>query len=93
VFCYVDDILVASETPEEHRSHQQRVFEKLQAAGIQINAAKCSFGLEEVNFLGYVISGHGIRPMEDKVTAIRQYKKPNNVLELRRFLGMLNYYR
>lgn len=93
VFCYVDDILIASETQEQHHMHLCLVFEKLQAAGIQVNAAKCNFGVREVNFLGYIVSEHGIRPTKDKVTAILQYKKPQCVQELRRFLGILNYYR
>jgi len=61
VFCYIDDILVASETPEQHRTHLRLVFEKLQEAGIIVNAAKCNFGTEEVNFLGYTISEAGIK--------------------------------
>jgi len=93
VFCYVDDILVASETQEQHETHLRLVFEKLQAAGIQVNAAKCNFGMREVNFLGYTVSEHGIRPTKDKVTAILQYKKPQCIQELRKFLGILNYYR
>lgn len=93
VFSYVDDILVASETQEQHRTHLQLVFEKLQAAGIQVNAAKCNFGVEEVNFLGFRISEHGIKPTKDKIMATLQYKKPQCILELRRFLEILNYYR
>jgi len=93
VFCYIDDILVASESPEQHRTHLRLVFEKLQEAGLIVNAAKCNFGTEEVNFLGYTISEAGIKPTQNKNKVMLHYKKPQNVIELRRFLGMLNYYR
>lgn len=93
VFCYVNDILVVSETQEQHRTHLRLIFKKLQTAGIQLNAAKCNFEIEEaLNFLGYFISEHGIKPTKDKVKAALQYKKSQCILELRRFLGILNYY-
>lgn len=57
VYCYVDDILVASETHEQHMQHLQEVFKRLQTAGVTVNASKCIFGEEQVDFLGYRISG------------------------------------
>ncbi|KMQ86113.1 gag-pol polyprotein [Lasius niger] len=93
VYCYVDDILIASETHEKHLQHLQDVFKRLQTAGVTVNASKCVFGEEQVDFLGYRISGQGIKPLPDKVEVITNYPKPKTIIELRRFLGMLNYYR
>lgn len=92
LFCYVDDILVASKIPEQHQTPLHFVFEKLQTVGSQINTAKC-FGVEEVNFLGYTISQQEVRTMKDKVMAVMQYKKPQNILdilELRRNAELLS---
>lgn len=55
-YCYVDDILIASKTHEQHQQHLQEVFSKLQTAGVTINVSKCIFGKEQVDFLGYQIS-------------------------------------
>lgn len=93
VYCYVDDILIASETHEHYLQHLQEVFKKLQTAGLTINVSKCNFGKEQVDFLGYQISRQGIKPLPDKVKAIVNYPKPKTIIELRRFIGMLNYYR
>ena len=93
VYCYIDDILVASETPEQHTEHLRIVFQRLLTAGVTVNAAKCTFGAKEIEFLGYLVSEQGIQPLPDKVRAILEYPKPKTVVELRRFLGMVNYYR
>lgn len=93
VFPYIDDILVASTSEEEHLDHLKRVFQRLVDYGLVINVAKCHFGKSEVKFLGYLVSASGIVPLPEKVEAIRQFPKPQNIRELRRFLGMLNFYR
>lgn len=92
-YCYVDDILVASGSSEEHLKHLKIIFERLQTAGITINASKCVFGEPQVRFLGYLVTPEGIKPLPDKVRAIMDYPKPKTVVDLRRFLGMINYYR
>lgn len=93
VYCYINNILVASETSEQHSEHLRTVFQRLLAAGVTINASKCNFGVEQVEFLGYLVSGQGIQPLPDKVKAILEIPKPKIIIELRRFLGMVNYYR
>lgn len=93
LFNYVDDVIIASENETQHKQHLEKVFERFNEYGITINFAKCSFGKEKLEFLGYEVSVEGIRPLEDKVTAIINYPKPQTVEELRRFLGMLNFYR
>ncbi|XP_049312212.1 uncharacterized protein LOC125778460 [Bactrocera dorsalis] len=93
VFCYLDDILIFSENEEEHHKHVQLVLQKLKEAKLCVNLSKCEFCVSELNFLGYHISAEGIQPPKERVEAICQYPKPNTIVELRRFLGMVNFYR
>ena len=93
VMVYIDDILVASSNPEQHKQHLRIVCERLKQYGLQLNLKKCVLGAAEVEFLGHLISSKGISPLPGKVQAIREFKKPGTVTELHRFLGMVNFYR
>lgn len=93
VYCYIDDIIIMSKSAEEHERHLREIFNRLRHYGLTINVSKCHFGQHEVQFLGYVINGSGCRPPTDRVTAIMNYTKPETICELRRFLGVINYYR
>nr|XP_049467041.1 uncharacterized protein LOC125908367 [Anopheles coluzzii] len=93
VFPYIDDIIVASKTPEEHREHLRLLFARLTQHGLSINLAKCEFAQPEISFLGHRVTSAGILPLEEKVDTIRQFPKPNTVMELKRFLAMINFYR
>lgn len=93
VFPYLDDILVASASEEEHRVHLRALFERLAQYGVVINVAKCCFGVSEVDFLGFTISSQGIRPPASRIEAIANFPQPGTVKQLRRFLGSLNFYR
>lgn len=92
VFAYIDDVLVASKTIEEHKLHLQAVFERFKQYGITINPDKCVFAADQLDFLGHRINSEGIRPLPDKTTAILDYPLPQSTRSLRRFLGMVNYY-
>eukprot|EP00804_Cyclotella_cryptica_P013932 CCRYP_002440-RA/>CCRYP_002440-RA protein AED:0.42 eAED:0.42 QI:61/-1/1/1/-1/0/1/0/106 len=70
-----------------------RVFVRLQDAGLTVNARKSSFCAVETEYLGYVLSRDGIKPQTKKVQAILALAPPQNVKQLRRFLGMVHYYR
>lgn len=93
VFVYIDDILVASKSAEEHVAHLEMVFERLFNYGLRINLDKCILGVEELPFLGFLVSKNGLKPLPDKVEPILTYNRPKTVKDLRRFLGLLNYYR
>merc|ERR1712212_1307899 len=93
VFTYIDDILVASKTKDAHLTDLQAVLERLSSNNLRVNPLKCQIGVEELNFLGHHISAKGIAPMEDKVNALTNYKRPEKLKGLRRFLGMANFYR
>lgn len=92
-YAYIDDLLVASNSEEEHVKHLEKLFQRLEAYGIKLNPAKCVFGAEQVKFLGYSVSKEGTQPLQEKIQAIREFKKPENIKQLRQFLGMINFYR
>ena len=94
-FCYVylDDILVFSNSPEEHMRHLKQIFDLLAENGLVVNRAKCVLGVAELDFLGFHVDKNGIVPLPDKVEAIRSTKAPTTIKELQRFLGMVGYYR
>ena len=92
-FVYIDDILVASETPEEHLEDLKRVFDILDDNGMVVNRSKCVLGQTSLEFLGYRVDQHGVSPLPERVEAIRKQTPPTTIKELQRFLGMVNYYR
>jgi cleavage and polyadenylation specificity factor subunit 1 len=92
-FAYIDDILVYSHSPEEHEQHLRTLFERLQTHGILLNPGKCVFRATQVTFLGYRISGEGSQPLPDRVADLQACPPPQTIRQLRRFLGMLNFYR
>ena len=92
-FVYLDDILIASATKEEHLEDLERVFKVLEENGLVVNRKKCILGASSVEFLGHLVDANGIQPLPEKVEAIRKTSPPTSIKELRRFLGMVNYYR
>ena len=93
VFVYIDDILVASETPEQHIEDLKKVFTILAENGLVVQRSKCVLGKSSLDFLGYKVDTTGISPLPERVEAIRAVPPPTNIKELQRFLGMINYYR
>ena len=92
-YAYLDDLLIASKNEAEHREHLRIVLERLHQNGITIiNASKSDFGQSKIKFIGHELSPTGIRPLTDKIEAILSYPLPQNVCDLRKFLGMLNFY-
>ncbi|GFV37638.1 retrovirus-related Pol polyprotein from transposon 17.6 [Trichonephila clavipes] len=81
------------ENAEEHRSHLRTIFQRLSSYGLKLNISKCVFGVTELIFLGHLITPDGIKPLPDKVQAVLDYKQPETVGSLRKFLGLLNFYR
>ncbi|UYV82299.1 hypothetical protein LAZ67_21001652 [Cordylochernes scorpioides] len=92
-FPYLDDILIASESEEEHQNHLKIVFERFSKYGLRINMEKSVFGVKEIEFLGYLITPEGFSPLPERVEVIQEYKLPTTIQELRAFLSMLNFYR
>lgn len=92
-YAYVDDILIFSRTMQEHKQHLEEIFERLQRHGILINVNKCVIARESLVFLGYSLSSKGVTPNPDKIESILKIKLPHDSKSLRRFLGIINFYR
>ena len=94
-FCYryIDDLLIASPSPEEHLQHLRAVLQRLEDQGILINVTKSKLGVSELEFLGYHVDASGIRPMDSKVQTIHDFPRPTSQRKLREFLGLVNFYR
>ena len=91
---YLDDLLcITKGNLKDHLEKLEKVFSKLQDAGLKINADKSKFCALETEYLGYILTRDGIKPQANKVQAILALNPPTNVKELRRFLGMVQYYR
>lgn len=93
VFVYLDDIVVVTETFEHHVQLLREIARRLRDANLSINLEKSQFGVPEIPFLGYLLSTQGLRANPEKTRPIIEYERPNTITKLRRFLGMVNYYR
>jgi len=91
---YIDDLLVLStSTLEDHLDKLEHVLQRLQEAGLKVNASKSFFAREELEYLGYWITQDGINPLSKKVEAINNIAPPTTRKQVRTFIGMVNYYR
>ena len=90
---YLDDIIIFSDTKEEHLKRLEAVFQKLFAAGLKLKPSKCFFFREEIEYLGHVVSGKGIATNPKKVEAVAKWPTPKTVYDVRSFLGFVGYYR
>jgi putative transposase len=93
VITYQDDILVHSQTHEHHLDELQKVFDRLRAHGLKLNVKKCFFAQTEVAYLGFTLTPNGILPGKDKSAAIKDFKPPATVRQVREFVGLCNYFR
>lgn len=93
VFCYLDDIVIATKTFDEHVILLNTILKKLTQANITVNFSKCSFFRNELKYLGYIIDEHGLHTGPDKVKAIHDIQTPKTSKEVKRFLGTASWYR
>jgi len=93
VFIYLDDILIASESEETHTADVSRVLAILAQNNLRLSLPKCEFFQKRLTFLGYSISRDGIAPPVERTKAISETLAPSTSTELRRFLGMINFFR
>jgi len=93
VFNFIDDILIYSKTVEEHIQHIKQVLTIFKEHKLKINIEKYHFMQTEVEVLGHKISTKGLSPQNSKIEAIKAWKEPTNVHELRSFIGAVGYYR
>ncbi|KAJ5413808.1 gag/polymerase/env polyprotein [Penicillium cosmopolitanum] len=90
---YVDDILIFSETIEEHVEHVRKVLQRLREAGLQASINKCEFHVQNTKFLGFIVSTDGIAVDPAKVAVIKNWEAPTTVRGVQSFLGFCNFYR
>ena len=93
VIVLIDDILVYSKDRESHDTHFRVVLETLRKEQLYAKLSKCEFSLNEVPFLGHIVSKEGIRVYLKKIEVVVEWKAPSNVTEVRSFLGLAGYYR
>jgi hypothetical protein len=92
IFVYLDNILVASATREEHLADLTMVFDRLEKHGLVVHPGKCVFGVTEVDFLGHHVTKEGMTPLASRVKAVREFPQPKTIKALQGFLGMVNFY-
>ena len=90
---YLDDIVVYSNTLQEHLEHLSETLSLMQTAGFRLNRKKCSLAAPEIRFLGFRINREGVAPEPEKVASIAKMPPPTNVKGVRRFLGMTGFFR
>lgn len=92
-YVYIDDVLIFSDTAEEHMRHISLIFGALYAANMKISDEKSHFFKSEIEFLGHIIKQNKITVDPEKITTIRDYEMPKTLKQLRSFLGLSGYYR
>jgi hypothetical protein len=98
---YLDDVLIYSDSEEDHVGHVNWIMQRLLEAGLYLKPEKCEFHKETVRYLGLIISTKGISMDEDKIETVRNWSREkktenrllNNLFEVQQFLGFCNYYR
>ena len=90
---FVDDILIYSQSEREHEDHLRIVLQLLRDHQLYAKFNKCEFWLNEVRFLGHVVSASGASVDLEKVEAVMSWERPKSVFEIRSFLGLVGYYR
>lgn len=90
---YLDDIIVYSNTFDEHIERLDRVFTRLREHGLKLKPEKCHFLRRKVTYVGHQISSDGVSTDPDKARAVSEWKPPTTIKELRSFLGFCSYYR
>jgi hypothetical protein len=93
VLTYIDDVLVHSQTHEQHLKHLAAAIDKIGTANLRLNPKKCVFRSDSVEYLGHTLSGDGVRPRQDKAKAMQSAQPLRSVKELRSFCGLANYFR
>jgi transposase InsO family protein len=90
---YLDDVIVFSETFEDHLSRLANVFDRFEKNGLKLKPSKCTFLKKSVKYLGHIVSSEGVSPDPSKISAVDSWPTPKTVKDLRSFLGLASYYR
>ena len=90
--CYLDDIIVTGKSDQEHLKNLTKVLARLQEYGLKVNKEKCTFFKDAVTYLGHVIDARGLHKLQDKVEAVVSAPAPENIQQLKAWLGLVQYY-
>jgi hypothetical protein len=93
VVVFIDDILIYSQSEEEHVNHLKMVLQRLREHQLYAKLSKCEFWINEVLFLGYIINKDGLVVDPKKVADILNWKAPTDARVIKSFIGMVGYYR
>lgn len=91
VFVFIDDILIFGRNEQIHQNNLSNVLKRLKHFDVLLNHQKCIFGVKEIEFLGFKLSENGLDITESKLKAVKQFRKPKDVSELRSFFGLVNF--
>jgi len=93
VAVFIDDILVETETKERHNEIVEEILKRLEENDLYIKPEKCVWKVQKIGFLGIVIGPNGIEIEKEKVDGVLSLPEPKNIKDVRKFLGLANYYR
>ncbi|XP_036815479.1 uncharacterized protein LOC118943635 [Oncorhynchus mykiss] len=91
--CILDDMIITGRTDKEHLANLEEVLKRLKEYGLQANLKKCEFFKDKIVFCGHEIDCNGLHKTQDKIEAVVQAPRPQNITEVRSFTGLINYYR
>ncbi|CAC5368427.1 unnamed protein product [Mytilus coruscus] len=86
-----DDIIVHGKSDKEHDHNLEQLLCRLEETGLPLNIEKCQFNMERIEFMGHILSEHGIGVSESKVQAVKEARKPKTVTEVKSFVGLVNF--
>jgi len=93
VATFVDNVLVGTETEEGHNEIVEEILRRLEKNNLYVKLEKCMWKVRSIGFLGVVIGPNGIEIEKEKVDGVLSWLEPKNVKDIRKFLGLANYYR
>jgi hypothetical protein len=95
IFCvvYLDDILIFSSNPQDHKRHVELVIERLRKYNLKIKLSKCKFARSRIEYLSHIVENGTISPNPAKVAAVSEAKRPTTVKTVQSFIGLVSYYR
>jgi len=93
VAVFVDDVLVGTETEEEHDEIMEEILRRLEENDLYIKLEKCVWKVRKIGFLEVIIGPNRIEMEEEKINGVLSWPQPKNVKDVRKFLGLTNYYR
>lgn len=91
VIVYLDDAMVWGRSQEEHDTRLKNLLNRLKEYNVLLNEDKCQYNVDELEFLGHNLSSDGVKPTDSRVRAVEQFRRPENIAEVRSFLGLITY--